>query len=143
MSTEQPARKHVAALVEKYAGGRSVRQIEADNGLKQGSLSHYVNPNHEATTLRLDVLQRFERALGAPLEEVSAAFARDYEIPLSSGPQLEPDEAELLDDYRAIPAASRPFLRKMVALARAELAEQPGPDVALHRPRGKRPASSL
>ncbi|MBP2320460.1 hypothetical protein JOF56_000845 [Kibdelosporangium banguiense] len=134
MPTNPPARKHVAALVEKYGAGRSVRQIEADNNLKQGALSHYVNPNHEATTLRLDVLQRFEKALGAPLEEVSAAFARDYEIPLS-GPQLDPDEVELLDDYRAVPPEFRACLRKMVAVARTELADTPTKDVALHRPR--------
>lgn len=130
MPTNPPARKHVAALVEKYGDGRSVRQIETDNGLKSGALSHYVNPNHEATTLRLDVLQRFEKALGAPLEEVSAAFARDYEIPLS-GPQLEPDELQLLDDYRAVPPEFRAYVRKMVAVARTELADKGGERAAL------------
>lgn len=125
---------HVAALVNRYANGRSVRQIEADNNLSQGSLAHFLSPTHEATTLRLNVLQRFADALNAPLEEVSAAFARDYEIPLP-GPHLEPDELALLDDYRAVPAEFRPALRSMIAAARSKLAENVDAATVLSKPR--------
>lgn len=133
MPAEQPRNKHVAALVARYCGNRSIRQIEADNGLKQGRLQHYLSPNYTATTtVRLDAIELVKQVTGATIEEVSRAFALDSDIPIT-GLELEPDELELLDNYRALSPSLQQAVLRMITTCRAECGAVTT-DVALNRP---------
>lgn len=114
---------HVGTLIRKYANGRSIRQIERDNGLGSGRLSRYANPEWDASEMSLKVMNRFVTALGAPMEEVSAAFAKDLEIPLE-GRKLRRDEEELLDAYALVPNEYRSVVFRMIKAACEEVAAQ-------------------
>lgn len=119
---DEPTREeltHVGQLLRRYGKGRSVRQIERDNDLSNGSLSRFANPDWDGNEMQLRVLHRFVDALGAPIEEVSAAFARDIEIPLE-GRKLSREEEELLDDFAAVPPAYRAVVRRMIKAAGEE-----------------------
>lgn len=112
---------HVGLLIRKYANGRSTRQIERDNGLGNGQLSRYANPEWDASEMSLKVMNRFVTALGATMEEVSSAFAKDLEIPLE-GRKLRRDEEELLDAYALVPNEYRGVVHRMIRAACEEVA---------------------
>jgi hypothetical protein len=112
---------HVGTLIRKYGNGRSIRQIERDNGLNNGQLSRYANPEWDGNEMSLPILNRFATALGAPMEEVSAAFAKDVEIPLE-GRKLRRDEEELLDAYALVPNEYRSVVHRMIKAACEEVA---------------------
>lgn len=73
--TAEPS--NVELLVAKYANGRSVKEIERQNGLAVGALGNVLRPSRGKTLPQLRVMQRFAEALNAPMSEVSTAFVKD------------------------------------------------------------------
>ncbi|OXM63119.1 hypothetical protein [Amycolatopsis vastitatis] len=114
--------ENVAALIRGYAAPRTVAEVERDAGLKPGSLANYVKPSTAPARMPLaPVMERIADALGAPVTEVSRAFAADFELPVYDGEPLPEDETELLAQYRMLPPNLRRFARKTVASLVAEV----------------------
>ena len=134
--TPGSAKTHVQLLVEKYCDGRSIREIERANDIKQGRLSYYVNPAWLESTKRIpkpEVFVLFATALGAPPDEVSQAFIKDWaERHAGGNPSTELDEnaagaepdgvavltaaeVELVCGYRELDAQDQLRLREVLA----------------------------
>ncbi len=111
-------------LIQRYCRGRSVREIERDNGLREGSLSHFLKPSQRGRWPQLAVLERFAAALGAPLTEVSRAFAAESGVDLDD--DLTATERQLITHFRALDDSVQAFVLDLVAKA-AERAHEPAP----------------
>lgn len=93
---------HVARLVRRGAGGRSVSQVEKDASLPRGSIGNYLKPSTAAVRMpSVRVMQRIAEALELDLREVSRAFAADLDVPLDA-PAYAAAERELIDRYRRL-----------------------------------------
>ena len=111
---EDPSPSHVDALIVKYARGRSDKEIERQAGLNQGALGSHLKPSQRGRFPRLQVQQRFATALGAPLREVSNAFAADCHQELLETEPLPPDCQELVDIYLALEPSRRALARHLM-----------------------------
>lgn len=105
----------IDALIRRHARGRSVRKIEEDFGLRDGSLSHYLKPSQRGRWPSLKVQERFAAALEAPLTEVSKAFAAESGIELDD--DLTPTERELILNFRALEEPARSLAFDFLAMA--------------------------
>jgi transcriptional regulator with XRE-family HTH domain len=103
------------ALIERHSRGRSLREIERDNELSEGALSHFLKPSQRGRWPRLPVLERFAAALNASLPEVSRAFAAELGIDLDD--DLTPTERQLIAHFRALDQPVRSLMLDFVALA--------------------------
>jgi hypothetical protein len=118
----QGYKSHVDRLVKRYSGGTSVRQLERDHGLSEGSLSNHISPakrdgaGGEPKVAKIAIMERFQEVLGAPFEEVSRAFILDAGLTIGPVDVPTPEEAELLDSYRALGAVDKVRLRETAAL---------------------------
>jgi hypothetical protein len=133
--TPGSAKTHVQQLVDKYCDGRSVREIERANNIKQGRLNYYVNPAWLESTKRIpkpEVFLMFATALGAPPDEVSQAFIKDWAKRHGSGSastesdetaaraepdsidMLTPPEVELVCAFRELDAQDQLRLREVL-----------------------------
>ena len=95
---------HLAKLVLRHAGGRSIKEIERANGLNEGALGYYLKPSspgRKHLVPRLDVMERFATALGASLDEVSQAFVRDAGL-RGGNDDYTAQECELLHRFRGL-----------------------------------------
>lgn len=115
---------HVGRLIRKYANGRSLREIERQHGLSNYYLARYTRSDWDRRQLNLGVIDRFVTALGAPIEEVTEAFALDMELPLK-GRALALDEVDLLDCFAACSTEGRDALMAMARVLREKLPANP------------------
>lgn len=105
---------HIAALVQRYSNGRSIKEIERAAGLNEGALGYYLKPSstgRKQRVPRLDVMERFEQALGAPLDEVSQAFVRDAQF--DTGESFSAAEIDLIHRLRELPDCDQ---KRMLAI---------------------------
>jgi hypothetical protein len=119
MTAPKPSQSHVERLVRRYAGTTPVKQLERDNGLSEGALSNHISPSKRDGSpriARVAVMERFAKVLGAPLGEVSQAFVLDAGLTIDAVDVPTPDEADLLDAYRALGPADKVRLRETAAL---------------------------
>lgn len=108
--------QNVAALIRGYCAPRTVAEVEKDLGLKQGALANYVKPSTAPARMPLiPTMERIADQLGAPLKEVSRAFAADFELPVYDEEPLPEDEYELLANYRMLPPHLKRFSRKSLS----------------------------
>lgn len=117
MSTDKPS--HVEQLVARYAAGRSVKQIERDANLTQGALANFLKPSRGRGLVRIQVMERFAEALGAPMKEVSHAFVRDAGL---GDDTYTAEEIEVINCYRALGPEDQERIRA-VASAFLQLAQ--------------------
>ncbi|MEV6448480.1 hypothetical protein [Amycolatopsis sp. NPDC051716] len=111
----------MAALIRGYSTPRTVAEVERDAGMKPGALANYVKPSTAPARMPLaPVMERIADALGAPLTEVSRAFAADFELPVYDEEPLLEGEYELLANYRMLPPNLQRFARKTLASLVAE-----------------------
>ncbi|MBP2325358.1 transcriptional regulator with XRE-family HTH domain [Kibdelosporangium banguiense] len=103
-------KSHVRALVD--SDPRSVKQIERDAGLREGTIAYYLKPSSPDTKRppSLDVVERFAAALGVDVLVVSRAFIRDAGLP-SDGEEITPGERQLIQRYRALTETDQARLR--------------------------------
>lgn len=117
-------RSHVELLVARYANGRSVKEIERQNGLAVGSLGNFLRPSRGKGLPQLRVMQRFAAALNAPMSEVSEAFVRDAGL---GGFDYTEDEQDLIRRYRKL--SDRDQIRLLRVMATFEdTADEASPD---------------
>lgn len=126
-----PTETHIQKLVNRYANGRAIREIERENGLAAGALGNFLKGSRQPTLPQFKVMQRFAQALGAPLAEVSAAFVADAGIP---GIDYSEQEVELIRRWRALDGDDRRRLLGLLHTLEAVAAE-PALDVDLASPR--------
>lgn len=108
--------ENVAALIRGYCAPRTVSEVERDAGLKPGALGNYVKPSTAPARIPLlPVIERIADALGAPLTEVSRAFAADFELPVYDDDPLTQDEYEVLANFRQLPPNMQRFVRKTLS----------------------------
>ncbi|MFD8494233.1 hypothetical protein [Amycolatopsis sp. NPDC059657] len=113
--------EHIAALIRGYSAPRTVAEVERDAGLKTGSLANYVKASTApARVPLLPVMERIADALGAPLVEVSRAFAADFDLPIYDDAPLDEDEYELLAVYQSLPPQMKRLARKILSSLQAE-----------------------
>lgn len=105
----------VDALIERYSRGRSIREIERDNNLREGSLSHFLKPSQRGKWQKLAVLERFADALGASLNEVSRAFSVEAGVDLDD--DLTPTERSLITHFRALDEPVRSLVFDFLGMA--------------------------
>lgn len=114
-------RSHADALVERYAAGRSIRELERAHGLTPGALANHLKPSVRGGFPRLEILERFAEVLGAPLKEVTAAFAKDARLELFDTEPLSPDTEQLVNLYHQLDPTRQDLAR---ATLRAILDQQ-------------------
>jgi hypothetical protein len=108
---------HVDALIQRYAVGRSIKELERQHGLAVGALGNHLKPANRGKFPRMPILERFAEVLCAPLKEVTAAFAADAELALVTDP-LPAHVQEFLDDYLALLPEDQALARAIVRTIR-------------------------
>lgn len=103
------------ALIERHSRGRSIREIERDNDLREGALSHFLKPSQRGRWPQLAVLERFAAALGASLTEVSRAFSAEAGVDLDD--DLTPTERQLIAHFRTLDEPVRSLVADFVEMA--------------------------
>lgn len=106
--------RHVDLLLNKYAPGRTVADIERANKLPPGALGHHLKPSQRGGAPRLEVMTRFADALGAPMWEVSQAFFAEAGVAMDRGEPLPPGAMKLLDTYLGLDDAGRRLAEKLI-----------------------------
>ncbi|MGH3760280.1 hypothetical protein [Actinophytocola sp.] len=104
---------HVDALIQRYAPGRSIKELERQHGLAIGALGNHLKPAARGRFPRLPILERFAEVLCAPLKEVNAAFAADAELDLVTDP-LPAHAQQLMDDYLALTPEDQALARAIL-----------------------------
>lgn len=112
------------ALVARYANGRSVREIERQNGLAEGALSNFFKLDKRGKIPRLHIMERFASALGASITEVSRAFAAESGVGLDD---LSDDERDLIERYRTLPKPTQELMLTFVTLAAQQQGQPQAP----------------
>ncbi|PKW17782.1 hypothetical protein [Saccharopolyspora spinosa] len=105
----------IVALVRRHSGGRSVREIERANGLREGSLAHWLKPSQRGAWPNLAVIERFAAALDVSVTDVSRAFAAERGIDLNHN--LNQEELDLLANYRALSEPVKSLMFDCIAMA--------------------------
>jgi transcriptional regulator with XRE-family HTH domain len=134
MTAPGSSETHLQRLAKRYANGRTIKHLERESGLKEGALGNYLRPAKRDPGSKIpsaEVMIRFAAAFGAPLEEVSQAFIQDWVnesgIPVGPGDAAcTADEAELLENYRALDARDKLRLHEIMGVLR-RTAEKPSP----------------
>lgn len=127
---EVQPQSHLDALIVKYARGRAIKEIERQNDLQEGALGSHLKPSQRGRFPRLHVQQRFAAALGAPLKEVSNAFAADSQMGLLQTDPLPPHAKALIDDYLALDDSRRALAAQIVrAILQQQTTEHSGSDL--------------
>lgn len=116
MANDDPAISHVDALIERYARGRSIKQIERENNLPEGALSRTLRPSQRGKFPRYETQKRFADALSAPLDEVSEAFGRDSDSSYLGTGGLTTYERDLLAETRRLNHDQRAMLLTLARL---------------------------
>lgn len=111
------AGSHIDTLIERYAAGKSIKELERQHGLAVGALGNHLKPANRGRFPRMPILERFAEVLGAPLKEVTAAFAADAELALVTDP-LPTHAQQLLDDYLALDAKDQALARAILRTIR-------------------------
>jgi hypothetical protein len=116
----------VAQLVHAYKPGFRIAALERMAGLDPGALKQHLKPSTARKRMPPhEVIERFAKAIGAPLWEVSRAFAADRGIPLDQPPP-DPLELELVVAFRTLPDALKEATKTMVcALAHSHQVDPP------------------
>ncbi|MGI8310701.1 hypothetical protein [Saccharopolyspora hattusasensis] len=122
MAEQEQEDSRIVALVRRHAGDRSVREIERANGLREGSLQHFLKPSQRGKWPHLSVVERFAKALGLSVTEVSRAFAADSGIDLEPD-GLNQDELDLVASYRALSEPAKSVMRDCLALLAKQAAD--------------------
>ncbi|MGH3677417.1 MAG: hypothetical protein ACRDU5_17100, partial [Mycobacterium sp.] len=74
----------------------------------------------------LEILERFAEVLGAPLKEVTAAFAKDARLELFDTEPLSPDTEQLIDLYHQLDPTRQDLARTILqAILDQQHAEHP------------------
>ncbi|CRK55462.1 hypothetical protein [Alloactinosynnema sp. L-07] len=105
---------HVDLLISKYANGRSIAEIERENGLTAGALGHHLKPSQRGGAPKFEVLMRFVAALDAPLREVSSAFFADAGAAMDGGEPLPPRAVRLTEQYLGLDPTRRRIADRMI-----------------------------
>jgi hypothetical protein len=108
------AQRHVDLLLQKYARGRTIADIERENELTPGALGHHLKPSQRGSAPKLEVLKRFADALSAPMREVSEAFFADAGVAMDGGEPLPAAAKQLLDLYLGLDDTRRRLARKLL-----------------------------
>lgn len=104
----------VARLINAYKPGFRIAALERMAGLTPGALKQHLKPSTARKRMPPpEVIERFAKAIGAPLWEMSRAFAADRGIPLDQPPP-DPLELELVVAFRSLPDCLREATRTMV-----------------------------
>ncbi len=111
--TAEP-QSHIDALIAKYANGRSIKEMERQHGLPEGALGNHLKPSQRGRFPRLPIQERFADALGAPLREVSNAFAADSKVGILEADPLPPHAKRLVDDYVELDDSHQALARTVV-----------------------------
>ncbi|MBP2479125.1 transcriptional regulator with XRE-family HTH domain [Crossiella equi] len=100
---------------EQHPNGKPVREIERDRGLTEGALANARKRARAGKVPTLVAMERWAAALGAPLDEVSRAFALECGVDLAA--ELSAEEDQLVADYRALPEGEQRMIRDLARLA--------------------------
>lgn len=101
----------VNALIARKQPGRSIRRIEREAGLTEGTLAHHLKSHRRGRMPHPRTMQRFADAIGAHVTEVAKAFAIDSNLAADTSALLTNDEQELMDLYRRLPDQQQGLFR--------------------------------
>jgi hypothetical protein len=107
--------ENIAALIRGYCAPLTVAEHERTHGLTKGALGNYVKQSTAPARMPLtEKIQTIAEWLGAPIREVSRAFAADFDLPLYDDEPPSESETRILNMYRSLPSNMQALACKMM-----------------------------